>query len=175
MMPTPSHLTGCVKRKEAAVDEAAFDVDVRCPCGSRLFDLLYPGETTEYNGSPIPVVAEINGLFFFRIKARCVECGTEHLLFDKDFHGWDGFVCHDEAQASLPRPVLIVWDCLECGEAPHEASIQIQTQGKENFVEETEGKFAENRWPDGFSAFSMRIRCNSCSMQTPQWVSYETM
>src|SRR4051812_20623501 len=159
MMRVPSHRGGFVRPKDSAVDETALDAEVVCRCGSRRFDLLYPGQTHEYRGEQIPCTAQINHHFFFIIKARCTACGRDHLLFDKDFHGWNGFVCHDEAQASLPRPPLVPWECLSCGKTEHEASVQIQTQGREGFVEEAEGELDEDRWPDGFGWFSMSISC----------------
>jgi hypothetical protein len=175
MMPVPSHLVGSVRPKDAVVDEAPLDADVVCGCGSRRFDLLYPGQTHEYRGEQIPCTAQINDRFFFLIKARCTTCDRDHLLLDKDFHGWNGFVCHDEAQASVPRPPLVPWKCLACGKSEHQASVLINTEGREDFVEETEGEFDEGRWPDGFGWFSMSITCTGCGKQTPEWVSYETM
>ncbi|MBN1511602.1 MAG: hypothetical protein JXB13_06275 [Phycisphaerae bacterium] len=175
MMPVPSHLRGAVRPRDTAIDEAALDAEVVCDCGSRRFDLLFPGETHEYRGQQIPCTAQINDRFFFLVRAHCTACGRDHLLFDKDFHGWDGFVCHNDAQASLPRPPLIPWKCLLCGKTEHEASVQIQTQGRADFVEGTEGEFDEERWPDGFEWFSMSITCTGCGKHTPEWVSYETM
>jgi hypothetical protein len=175
MMPVPSHLVNCVTPKDAAIDERPLDADVRCPCGSSSFDLLFPGHTHEYQGETVPCTAEINGKFFFLLKARCVRCQKEHLLIDGDFHGWNGFVCHDPDQAALPRPPLVVWKCLACGATAHEASVQIQTEGKQDFISESDGEFDEDRWPDGFGWFSMAIKCTACGKVTPEWVSYETM
>jgi hypothetical protein len=175
MMPVPSHLKGFVVPKESDIDEALLDATVVCHCGSNRFELLYPGKTHEYGGETIPCTAKINGQFFFLLKARCTSCGIEHLLFDKDFHGWDGFVGHKESQASLPRPPLTVWHCLGCGKTEHKASVQIQTQGKQDFVEEGDGELDEDRWPDGFGWFTMPITCTGCGKHTPEWVSYETM
>ena len=157
MMPTPSHLTKCVTRKDTVIDESPLEADVDCPCGSNMFELFYPGQTTEYNGSKIPVVAEIDSVFFFLIRARCTQCSREHLLLDKDFHGWEGFVCHDKEQAIIPRPELTKWHCLTCGKTPHQACIQIQTAGKQDFIEESEGMFNQDQWPDAFAWFSMRL------------------
>jgi hypothetical protein len=51
----------------------------------------------------------------------------------------------------------------------------IQTEGKDDFVSESGGEFDENRWPDGFGCFNMSIKCARCGLETPQWVSCETM
>jgi DNA-directed RNA polymerase subunit RPC12/RpoP len=175
MMPVPTHLKGCVVPGSAKVDETPLKAKVECPCGGKTFHLLYPGQTHEYDAKATPRVAQIKKKFFFVIKAKCAACGKEHLLLDKDFHGWNGFVCHDAAQAKLPRPPLVAWKCLKCGELEHKAGVVIQTEGKQDFVEETDGEIDEDRWPDGFGWFTMSIQCTQCGAKTPEWVSYETM
>jgi hypothetical protein len=175
MMPVPSHLIECVVPKESTIDESSLDAVVRCPCGSTLFELLYPGQKRDYDGEIVPCVAEIDGKFFFVIKARCMICQREHLLLDSDFHGWNGFICHDVEQAALPRPSLVAWNCLSCGATAHEASVQICTEGKADYVATVGKEFDVERWPDAFGWFSMAIKCNRCGKHTPEWISYETM
>jgi hypothetical protein len=176
MMPVPSHLSDCLIPKESGIGGDALDADVRCPCGSKRFDLLYPGQSRTRPGKePIPCTAEIDGKFFFLISARCTKCQRVHLLIDADFHGWNGLVCHDARQASLPRPPLVPWRCLCCDETEHEASVQIYTEGRKDFVAETGGRFPPDRWPDAFGWFSMAIKCAGCGKFTRDWISYETM
>jgi hypothetical protein len=175
MMPLPSHVVGWVVPKDPMIDEGPLEADVCCPCGSRRFDLLFPGQTHEWDGETIPCTAEISGKFFFLIKAQCAKCSRQHLLLDADLHGWNGFVCHDPEQAAIPRPPLVPWKSLECGTTSHEASIRIQTEGKADFVSESEGRFPADRWPDGFGWFSMDIKRSACGKQTREWVSLETM
>jgi DNA-directed RNA polymerase subunit RPC12/RpoP len=175
MMPVPTHLKDCVVPHSAEIDEQPLKAMVRCPCGGMIFQLLYPGQTHEYDGEIIPCTAQIGKKFFFLIKVKCAACGKEHLLLDADFHGWDGFVCHDPNQAALPRPDLVAWKCLECGEEAHKADILIHAEGKDDFIEETGGTFDEKRWPDGFGWFTMNIECTKCGKKTSEWVSYETM
>lgn len=55
------------------------------------------------------------------------------------------------------------------------AQIEIVTEGKQDFVDETEGEFDEDLWPDGFGCFNMSVQCSKCKKKTPYWVSYETM
>ncbi len=174
-MPAPTHLRDCVVPDDMTVDESGLSGRIRCPCGSEQFRLLYPGETHVYDGETIPCTAEIEGKFFFLVRAACTKCGNEHLLIDQDFHGWNGFVCHDPEQASLPRPPLQPWKCLSCGALPHTGTIAIETQGRQDFVEEGGEGLDPDRWPDGFSWFSIAIRCVDCGKETPTWVSLETM
>jgi hypothetical protein len=173
MMPVPSHLRGLVLPKSPVVDEGPLDAFVSCSCGGRSFHLLFPRQTHLYNGEKIPCTAEIDGKFFFVLRAHCAACSREFLLFDADRHGWNGFVCHDAEQAALPRPPLEPWKCLACDHTEHEASIQIQTQGREDFVSEAGDDGDAERWPDGW--LSMSIHCTYCGKATPEWVSYETM
>jgi hypothetical protein len=175
MMPVPSHLQGIVVPLDSAIDEEALSATVSCPCGDTKFELLYPGQTHEYAGKTIPCVAEIDGKFFFVLKSRCAGCGREHLLLDSDFHGWNGFVCHDSAQAALPRPPLVPWSCLGCGETKHSGVLHIQTQGKDDFLSEAGEEFDANRWPDAFGWFSLDLTCSKCRKESRSLVSYETM
>jgi hypothetical protein len=137
MMPVPSHLVGCVAPRDSVVDETPLIADVRCPCGSTKFDLLFPGQTHVFQGEVCP--------------------------------------CNDTKQAALPRPPLTPWKCLDCGATSHETSIHIQTEGKEDFISESGGKFDEDKWPEGFGCLSMAIKCSRCDKQTPEWICCETM
>ena len=175
MMPVPSHLVHCAVPKESGIDENPLDAVVRCPCGSKVFELLYPGQTRDFEGEAVPCVAKIGGKFFFLVKACCVACHRSHLLFDSDLHGWNGFVCHDAKQAAIPRPSLVPWACPSCGATAHEASVQIQTQGKEDFVVEAGPGFDAKRWADGFDWITMAIMCIGCGKHTGDWISYEAM
>ena len=111
MMPVPSHLQEIAVPRDSAIDEESLTADIRCPCGESKFELLYPGQAHEYGDGTIPCTAEIDGHFFFILKSRCARCKREHLLLDADFHGWNGFICHDPDQAAIARPPLITWRC----------------------------------------------------------------
>ena len=175
MMPAPTHLKGIVVPRDAAVDEQALSADLRCPCGGDVFDLLYPGQTHEYRGELIPCTAEIGGHYFFILRARCTHCSTDYLLLDGDFHGWDGFVCHDSAKAAVRRPPLVSWKCQACSESKHKVAVHLQTQGRDDFVSEAGRDFDAERWPDAFGWFSLDLTCTVCGKLSPELVSYETM
>jgi hypothetical protein len=175
MMPVPSHLQGIVVPLDDVIDEEALSARIHCPCGEETFKLLYPGQTHEYERELVPCTAEINGKFFFVLKSQCAGCKREHLLFDADFHGWDGFICHDSAQAALARPPLVAWKCQKCGDTRHTGVIRIQTQGKDDFISEAGDEFDVNRWPDAFGWFSLDLTCSECGKKSPELVSYETM
>jgi hypothetical protein len=58
-----------------------------------------------HKDSVIPVTLEKDGYFFFRIEAACKRCRIHHLLFDTDFHGWNGYICHDSAERGSRFPI----------------------------------------------------------------------
>jgi ribosomal protein S27E len=175
LMPIPKHLQKCVIPNESKIDESPLIGRIHCSCGSESFELLYHGKAHKSEEELIPCDLEVDGRFFFLIKAKCSQCANEYLIFDKDFHGWNGLVCHDSKQAAIARPELTTWKCTECNSLPHNAWIRISTMGKQDFIEETEGEFEENSWPEAFDWITINIRCPNCNKKTDEWVSYETM
>jgi len=175
MMPIPTHLKDCVLPAESKLDESPLAGTVRCPCGGETFDLLFPGQTHVWDKEVIPCTAEIDGRFFLLIRAVCKKCGKSHLLLDIDFHGWNGFVCHDAEQAAHPRPPLVVWKCVKCGGSEHKAKIEVQSGGKEYCLGEADGAIDDDRWPDAFGWLTISITCADCGHTPKTWVSCETM
>lgn len=174
-MPVPTHLKTCVIFETRETEESPFRGAVKCSCGSDKFLMLFPGETHEYDGEQVPCTAEIDGKFFFLVTAKCSNCSNEHLIIDQDFHGWNGFVCHDAVQAALPRPKLKPWACSSCNSLEHQATVEIQTEGKADFVENVESVFPDECWPDGFGWINISITCSACGQITQDWISLETM
>jgi hypothetical protein len=174
MMPVPTHLRGLVTPLNDLPNEEPLEAVVRRPCTGETFELLYPGVTAPHNGSVFPVTCAQDGAYFFRIEADCTRCRARHLLFDAHFHGWDGDIFHDEQKASLPRPALTPRNCLKCSGTSHTAQILIQTEGSIDFIENTNGEFPADRWPDGFGWFTVSTTCASCQLETDGWVDYET-
>lgn len=119
--------------------------------------------------------AEIDGHFFFIVAARCTACGTERVLLDADFHGWNGFICRDPASAALRRPPLIPWRCTACQGTAHQGAIVISGEGKEDFVLEAGPEYDHGRWHDAFGWFSLRSTCVGCGHEEPELIEYETM
>ncbi len=174
MMPVPTHLHMILFPREEVPDENLLTGDVKCSCGNRVFHVMYPGKTQEYKGSKYPCTIEINGNFFFLIKVNCPKCNEEYTLFDKHYHGWDGFLCHDNMKAELPRPKLICWKCRSCKSSTHEVSITLSSQGKDDFVDAADGEYDESKWPDAFEWIWITIKCSECGLVTEDWVDYET-
>lgn len=187
MMPVPTHLEKIIVpfSGEAGLlfmgpilypyQEETLVGNVICSCGNDELEVLYPGQTHIWKGERIPCVAKINENYFLIVKVRCSKCKAEHLIFDRDFHGWNGWVCRDTAQASLPRPELTEWNCSKCENTNHKVVVVITTQGKDDFLNETEGQFDVNRWQDAFESLSVTITCLSCGHETKSFIVCEAM
>ena len=137
--------------------------------------MLYPGQTHDYQGRQVTCTAEIDGKFFYVIVAECLKCKQRHVLVDMDFHGWNGYICHDPKQAALPRPPLKAWNCTACSEDAFSVQVTINSEGMIDFVEETDGEFPAERWPDGFGYIDIAIVCIHCRHQPESWAGCETM
>lgn len=176
MMPAPTHLKEITKnltdddveifdledKYEESVDESyefAFVGKVVCTCGNQCLEYLRPDEETGDN----------------YIKVRCPECQREHLIFDADFHGWDGWICHNDEMANEVRPETEVFKCTDCESGLHEVVLVIDSQGKQDFIEEAGDEFNADRWQDAFEWITIHVKCCNCGKVTQEIVSYETM
>lgn len=69
------------------------------------------------------------------IKLICGHCGKEILLFDAGKHGWNGFVCNEEAYIDRTMPFK-KYSCSKCDKDVYSIIVNISSQGKEDFMEE---------------------------------------
>ena len=175
MMPVPSHLVGIAAPSEAMLDEAPLRADLRCDCGSQSFEFLFPGQTHSIGGREVPCTADVDGHYFDIVSSRCSECKLERVLLDADFHGWNGFICHDPAQAAIPRPPLVAWQCRNCGGTAHSGNIYIAGEGRADLVREVGSGFDADRWPDAFGWFTLSCTCRRCGQDSPDLFECETM
>ncbi len=169
MDSVPTHLVHCLKVVQS--EERTIHGLVQCTCGSKVFSLLFPGTTMELKGRQFPYGKVTEDGVFFTITAKCVLCDVEHILFDKDFHGWDGFVCHSLKRASRPRLTLEVWKCLSCGSKGH--TVEITLSYSDNMDEDIDGFPIENM-ADAFEWITIAIQCQNCGLVTEKWIDYET-
>jgi hypothetical protein len=183
MVPVPSHLRGWVVPISCSGEDPYVKASVRCPCRNEDLEFHYPG-TTHFSydiDEPIPCTAELRqtkgrGRFYFGIKAVCIACKTERVLFDCDLHGWEIVTNGSEyaaEKAALPRPRLFVWRCLECGSAAHRGWVGVSLDSKVEFLDRVGDKVGEDRWADAFTWFDMCLKCCGCGHESKGWVSYE--
>jgi hypothetical protein len=166
-----THIQGCIANVEYTED--IVKGAICCACGNRDLILIFHGTTHLYDGKEIPCTLQTDEGFFFIVKAKCPDCGAEYLLFDKDFHGWDGCVCHDEKDASKPRPHLTAWKCRECNQEKHFIQIQF-CYGDEGGIQEAIDDGTIDNPADAFEWIYIDIKCENCGLSTEKWVDYET-
>jgi hypothetical protein len=174
-MPPPQHLQNCTVAVKSRCSRNAFLGHVQCPCGGKEFRLLHTGATwQDQEGEVFPKEVKTDDGYYLVIKAACISCQAEHLLFDKDFHGWNGFVCRTDDYLR-PRPELVLWRCGVCGEQEHTATVSVLTEGRQDAIEESSEFLNDTNWQEGFSAIHLAIKCCHCGHGAKEWLSYETM
>ena len=174
MLPIPKHLEKILKVNELNNSEFEVTGKILCSCGCEDFAMKYVGDTSEYDTEKVIKVIEIEENYYLIFKLECVKCKIVHLIFDNDFHGRNGFVC-GELSKELERPQTQTWKCIKCDNTNHKVIVKINSAGKEDFIEETEGDFDGNDWIEAFSWITISIECRSCNEKNKEWISYETM
>src|ERR1051325_74053 len=109
--PTPTHLKNLLVVDASQSGEHELRGQVKCECGSDVFHPLYVAQLVAEKGRSFLRVTEIGDHCFLRLGAQCISCSQEHLLLDHDYHGWNGYVCGDEASRRLHRPPYQHWAC----------------------------------------------------------------
>ena len=174
-MPPPEHLRTCTVAVPSRCRRAKYVAHVQCLCGGKTFRLLHAGEIwTDKRGHHFPKETKAADGVFFVIAAQCRGCGKEHVLFDNDWHGWNGFVCFTEGR-SRPRPKLVPWNCDSCSEQEHTATIEVLSEGRQEAIEESSDFLTEANWQEGFGSIVIATKCGNCGHKCPNWVEYETM
>ncbi|WP_395648112.1 hypothetical protein [Terricaulis sp.] len=175
--PIPRHLSEVLRRNPAKSGDTRLVGDVVCACGSRSFAVLYvgyPGVRDYGSRTPVLQTTEFGGRYFFRIAARCDGCAKEHLLFDMHLHGWNGFLCGEEADRKARPPAYAKWRC-DCGGASHRIEIDILAEDKQISVEESGGELTDDSWFEGFAWLTLSTVCDACKLERHALVDYETM
>jgi dipeptidyl aminopeptidase/acylaminoacyl peptidase len=126
-MPAPAHLQKCTAPVASQCRRNRSVAHLQCPYGGKKFSLLHAGATREQNGVKFPKDTKVGDAYFMMIKAVCAQCHAEHLIFDKDFHGWNGFVVNTGERAQ--RPELVAWICTACGKTDHSATVAFLQRG----------------------------------------------
>jgi ribosomal protein S27E len=173
MIPLPRHLKDILNPIGEENDEFELTGKIVCNCGSENFTIKFVGDDSEYEENKVIMVSEVDGNFFLIVKVKCNSCGKEHLIFDDNLHGWNGFVCGESKD--LPRPDSKVWSCNKCNAANHSMIVKINSQGQQDFIDEVGDEFDKNDWTEAFEWINIEIECESCKEKNEEWISYETM
>ncbi len=169
MLPIPKHLTNFLV--PVGEDNNEFNVKglIKCTCGNESFKInLYADLEASYLK-----VRKYENDYALVIYVTCAECQKEYLLFDKSKHGWNGFVCDDGV--AVPKNILEEYFCKNCDSQSHSLELTISSQGKEDFIEESDDEFDEDDWVEAFEFIEINTKCSECDCYTKEWVSYETM
>ena len=158
-LPIPRHLKNFL---HLIGDNNEYSVSgtIRCKCGSKSFYIY------ESNNKKI-------------VKVTCSECGKDILLFDEGKHGWNGFVCKDDF-LDRNKPFILT-ECDKCNNSKFNIKITIESQGKEDFIEECginddiNSDFKESDWVDAFEWINISITCLNCRKEQLEWCQCETM
>jgi hypothetical protein len=147
---------------------------VQCACGNRKIRLLHTGATWhDASGNSFPKQAKVGDAYLLVVKAKCSKCQAEHLLFDDNRHGWNGFVVR-QGDRVQPAFDMVPWVC-KCGNEVHTATITIVSEGRQDAIEESGEFLTESNWQEGFSAIHMATTCCQCGHKATNWLDYETM
>ena len=181
MIPIPTHLKNILVPKGEENDEFFVTGEIVCECGNKEFDISYIGNYED----GIVTLCEFEGVFYLAIKCECKKCGKVHLIFDDNFHGWNGFVCSEENRFKGYENFPIdefekSWECPECSNQNHELVVSISSEGKDDFISELienhdNPKFVEDDWVNGFSWITIGTKCTKCGHEDKDWINYETM
>jgi hypothetical protein len=174
MLPIPKHLIPVLKPIGDANNEFKVTGKIVCNCGSENFAIEFVGDDSEYEKDKVIKTAEIDGNYYLIVKVKCNRCSKEFLIFDKDFHGWNGFVCGGDTKG-LTRPEAKNWHCNKCFQTNHSMTVEIQSEGQKDFIEEAGEEFEKDDWVEGFGWITIKIECKSCKEINDDWISYETM
>lgn len=170
--PTPTHLKDILIATDSNISDRKISGEIICTCGHNNFQIDFVGEETDYNSIKL---TKIDNGYYLIVKVRCLNCNKEHLIFDHDFHGWNGYVCTDNHKRSLPRPLAKTLTCHKCNGTSHYVKLKIESLGKEDFISETEGGFPSEEWVEAFSWITISTECNTCGAKNKDWISCETM
>lgn len=157
-LPIPTHLQPYLVPVGDENSEFEVTGSIHCSCGNQKF------EVWESNERHI-------------IKAVCSQCGKEILLHDAGKHGWNGFVCHEEEFVDRTQP-FIKYDCPQCDGDVYGITVHIESQGKEDFIEECvefDDSFSADDWINGFECIAISLSCGKCGFTDENWAVLETM
>ena len=132
---------------------------VKCSCGNQSLHLLYAGERNTDSDKQFLQSKEVGGHWHYRLGFRCGRCWKEELIFDQDFHGYNGFYAGSDKDRQVPRLGYLIWACHACGCDSHKMDVGVA-------LDETaldEGVSSED-WCDAYGWFTLETTCDRCGL-----------
>lgn len=97
------------------------------------------------------------------IYAKCKHCGKEILLFDDRYYGYDGVCTHYEEPNKLYRTDgKLKIKKPHCEGAGYKIYVTIDSTGKEDLLEDSDGTITEDNWKDAFEWIKIDLECAKC-------------
>ena len=133
---------------------------IRCGCANEGNMRLVANTTYVNEGLPVNSYTNVTYL-----KAHCLDCGTEHVLFDVNKHGWNGFVRQKQEGEHASFSFV---ECPLCRCLSHSVHMTLHSPGKEMFVRESfllrsdGSSMRESDWVNAFSHISIFSICSNC-------------
>lgn len=173
MLPIPRHLLKIFHPDIKHCNEYDLNGDIQCDCGCAVF---YIKLFADFDDKNIPHVRKYKNGWGFVVHAVCKDCGQEWTIFDDSKHGYNGYVCHQAVP--VPDSELKNFVCPECKDSVFKIDISIETEDKEQFLEEVvayeEDNFSEDDYVDAFNSITIDIECLHCGKKEIGWIAYET-
>ncbi|MFG6377467.1 MAG: hypothetical protein K1W19_03980 [Lachnospiraceae bacterium] len=173
ILPIPRHLLKIFHPDLKRCDEYNLNGSICCDCGCAAFHIKL---FADFDNKNIPHARRYKNGWSLVIQAVCKDCGQKWTVFDDSKHGYNGYVCHQAI--SVPDSELKNFVCSDCKDSVFKISISIETEDKEQFLEEVvayeEDKFSEDDYVDAFNGIGIDIECLHCGKKEPGWIAYET-
>lgn len=166
--PIPTHLKNIFKVNENKTDGSDLNGDIVCECGCEHFSVLH-NEDRKYDEA-----LSYDEQYGLKVVAICNNCGRKHLIFDEASQGYSGFVCGEFRTA--PDDSLTELVCSKCGTAVFSLTLDIETEDKEQFIEECVNEYPDRFSPDdhidAFDWITITVCCQNCALKD-EWISLE--
>ena len=172
MLPIPNHLKNILTPTGEFNCENEVIGKIVCPCGTDIFQIKYVGDHKMFEHLKAVTSIEKEDHFYLIVKVNCCNCSKEHLIFDNDLHGWDGFLTGMKTEFT---PASTTLKCYNCEHENHSIFITINSQGKDDFLEETGDEFKDDDWKEAFEWIRISTSCEKCNFENIEWISQETM
>lgn len=97
------------------------------------------------------------------VYAKCKHCGKEILLFDDRYYGYDGVCAHYEQPNKRYRADgKLKTTKPHCEGAGYKIYVTIDSTGKDDLLEDSDGPITEENWKDAFEWIKIDLECSKC-------------
>ena len=109
------------------------------------------------------------------LKAICVHCGKEILIFDSSVNGYNGLLNSSNMGYKKAFSIRKRQKCRKCGNKASQIDISISNTGKHNLRMEHSNLLVDCNWEDAFDWLTVDLKCSGCGRLTKKYLDVETM